>query len=342
MKLEFRYSISPKPEFYSTIRLAALSLHSLGSPYDGARLIVSVGDCAELADICADNRWSAGYPVVWRSVSHDDFRKRSYLATDHDRYVEPSDADVVVLSDSDLCLVGRMDELFERLARPGRRAVAGLQAHVSPFLPWSNNPVKQYVLRRFMLIRTWSAARNNAEWRRIFVGAGLGEPQLLAQYSNDTDDVMGRSPPYFNYGMVAFSRNAFDAVAAVYESYCRLSRALTNNSIYQTQVGLSLCIAAERLAVEFLSHAYNCANDDAPFEAPDGVKLNGVDKIRVIHFLRKAQLDRRRFLTDPDAYAAFLSASGLNRVNGRLREHIIKLNRHNEMLFHQTAVADAS
>ena len=48
MRLEFRIPISPTPQFYSTLRLAALSLRSLGSPYDSAQMLVSVGDYADL------------------------------------------------------------------------------------------------------------------------------------------------------------------------------------------------------------------------------------------------------------------------------------------------------
>ncbi len=33
-KLEFRFSISPYPSFYSTVRLAAMSLRRLGAPYN--------------------------------------------------------------------------------------------------------------------------------------------------------------------------------------------------------------------------------------------------------------------------------------------------------------------
>ena len=306
MKLEFRICISPKPEFYSTVRLAAMSLRKLGPPYDSARILVSVGDYADLESIRSANRWSEAFPVQWRTVSHEKFREFSSLATDHDRFIEPSDADVVIMCDSDLCPVERIDDLIGRIGESGRFAIAGLQAHFTPFHK--------------------DAAGNEVAWRRIFAAAGLGEPRLSVQYSNDTADVMGRAPPYFNFGFVLFRREAFAAIAPIYESYVRITREATEPGFFfQTQIGLSLAIAAAKVDIELLSHAYNCANDDGPFAAPEAFRLKSPDEISVIHYLRKNEMDRRSFLANRSFYKAFLAAPNLNRVNARLRDHVLEL-----------------
>lgn len=313
MKLEFRFSISPTPSFYSTIRLAALSLRRLGPPYDSARLHVSVGDCAGLDAIYAANPWSMAFPVDWRVVSHDLFRKYSYLATHNNRYYEPSNADVVVMCDSDVCVVNRIDDLVAYLVRNGHRTVAGVPAHFTPF--------------------HLDAAANEAAWQRVFTAAGLGDAPLSVRHSYDVAEVMGRTPPYFNYGFVLFGREAFAAIAPTNERYCSIAHAATKNDFFLTQIGLSLMIVAANLEVKLLPFAYNCPNEDMPFSAAEEFRLQGVGDIRVIHYLRDEQMQRRTFLVDPAAYEAFMTTPDLNRVNARLRDHLRALARHDDVLF---------
>ena len=312
MKLEFRVMISPDRAFYSNIRLAALSLRHLGPPYDTARLRVSVGGHADLKTVQAANPWSSSFPVDWCVVPHEQFRQHSHLAT-HNRRFETSDADVVVICDCDVCVIDRIDEIITYLAGDGKRTVAGLPAHFSPY--------------------HFDAAGNEAAWRQVFAAAGLGEPPLSMRYSCDSNDVMGRAPPYFNYGFVLFGREAFAAVAPTNEYYCRLASDATNDSYFKAQIGLSLMIVAAKLDVKLLPHADNCPNDDDPFNAPEPFRLHSADDIRVIHYLRNAQADRRTFLTDPAAYEAFMAAPGLNRVNARLRDHLRGLALHDDLLF---------
>jgi hypothetical protein len=313
-KLEFRFSISPYPSFYSTVRLAAMSLRRLGAPYDSARILVSVGDYASLDAIRAANAWSENFPVRWRSVDAELFRDHSYLATHNDRYFAPADSDVIVMCDSDVCLIDRIDDVIARVGEPDRRRIAGLQAHYSPFLPMHGE-------------------ESENEWRRVFTAADLNEPALSLNYSGDRDGAMGRAPVCLNYGFVALSRAAFEAIAPLQASYCSLCRRLIKDSFFLTQVALSLVAVATESEVELLTYAYNSSNDDLPFRAPDQFRIGGVGEIRVIHYLRGDQFDRRTFLVDPAAYAAFMSADNLNLVNRRLRDHVATLARDDDLLF---------
>jgi hypothetical protein len=313
-KLEFRFSISPFPSFYSTVRLAALSLRHLGPPYDSARIVVSVGDHASVDEIRSANAWSENFPVEWRPVDADLFRDQSYLATHNDRHFAPAEGDVIIMSDSDVCLVDRIDDVIARVGEPGHRRIAGLQAHYSPFI----------------LV---SAEESENRWRRLFAAADLGEPPLTLGYSGDRDGAMGRAPAYFNYGLVAFKRAAFDAIAPLQASYCNMSSRLTEGSFFLTQAALSLLIVAAGLDAELLTFACNCSNDDLPFTAADRFRIDGVEDIRAIHYLRDDQFDRRAFLVDPAAYAAFMSADYLNPVNARLRDHLATLAKHDDLLF---------
>ena len=323
MRLEFRIPISPTPQFYSTLRLAALSLRSLGSPYDSAQMLVSVGDYADLDMVRAANAWSEDFPIEWRAVPHELFREYSYTGTGVDRFLAPSEADVILLCDADVCLVGRIDHLIDRVGQRGRRHMAGLQAHFTPFRGDAacDNPFRG------------NAAYNDAEWRRLFANAGLPEPSLTTRYSGDVADVMGRAPPYFNYGLLAFNREAFSAVAPLSEYYGRMAWELMNGHVFSAQTGVSFLAAAAQLEIESVSFAYNCSNDELPFIAPDEYRIDTSDDIRVIHYLRTDQFDRRNFLVNPSAYEAFLSAENLNRVNTRLRDHILKLSRNDDLLF---------
>jgi hypothetical protein len=313
-KLEFRFSISPHPGFYSTVRLAALSLRHLGPPYDSARIVISVGDFATHDQIRAANGWSENFPVEWRSVGAELFREQSYLATHNDRYFAPTEADVVIMCDSDVCLVDRIDDLVARVGEPNRRQVAGLQAHFTPFDP----PIRE---------------QSENEWRRIFAAADLGEAPLIVGYSGDRAGAMGRAPAYFNYGLVALSRTAYEAIAPLQASYCDICLHLTKRSFFLTQAALSLLTVAAGLEVEWLTFAHNCSNDALPFVAADQFRIDSVDEIRVIHYLRGDQFDRRTFLVDPAAYAAFMAADNLNQVNGRLRDHLTTLAKHDDLLF---------
>ena len=246
-------------------------------------------------------------------MPHDLFRQFSYVATHNNRYHEPSGADVIVMSDADVCMLNRIDDLIACLAGGGQKTVAGVQAHYSP--------------------HRLDAAGNEAAWQRVFTEAGLGEAPLSVRHSYDIDDVMGRAPPYFNYGFVLFGREAFAAVAATNESYCRMAHAITKDDFFLAQIGLSLMIAAANLDVMQLPFAYNCPNDDVPFHAPEKFRLRGVDDIKVIHYLRKGQIERRKFLADRAAYDTFLAAPDLNRVNARLRDHLRALAWHDDVLF---------
>jgi hypothetical protein len=112
-----------------------------------------------------------------------------------------------------------------------------------------------------------------------------------------------------------------------------MCRRLTRDSFFQAQVALSLLTVATESEVEFLSFAYNCSNDELPFVASDQFRINGVEEIRAIHYLRGDQFDRRTFLVDLTAYSAFIGADNLNRVNERLRDHLATLARHDDVLF---------
>jgi hypothetical protein len=301
MTLEFRIPISPTAGFYSEVRLFAVSLARLGPPYASARILVSVGDCADLDRVRSENEWSARYPVEWRIVPHDLFCELRYIATGNHRYSEPAAADVVILCDADTCPVARFDDLLAMLS--GGPKAAGLQAHFAPF--------------------TGSAAENEAKWEKLLASTGLAGQLLTRRYSMDPTGAMGRAPPYFNYGFVALNRVAFEAVSPLALGYVRQAMTVLGDCFdlfgFSDQAGLALAIAAAGVATLALGHAHNCANDDLVFTTG----LASEDEIKVIHYLRGDEFDRRTFLADPVAFCDFLAVPKRNRVSERLRRHIM-------------------
>jgi hypothetical protein len=298
--LEFRIPISPTPGFFASVRLIALSLARMGPPYSAARILVSVGDCTTLDQVRAENPWAAGFPVEWRIVPYDRFEAVSYMATGNDRYAEGTRADIVILCDADICPVARFDLLLATLALE-RPMAAGLQAHFPPF--------------------RGSAEEGEAAWRKVFADAGLAHRPLIRRYSIDPGAAMGWAPPYFNYGFVAFNRPAFERAAPIAQKYTLRALEILDEPFFAAQIGLTLTLAAAGITSVPLGHGYNCANDDRVF----GAGLSSEDDIRIIHYLREDEFDRRVFLSDPAALRNFLSAAGLCRVSERLRRHVASL-----------------
>ena len=156
MTFEFRIPILPEPEFFSNVKLAALSLARLGGAYATAPIVVSIGGHVDGGEISAANRWSEAYPVTWRPVPHA-ISDRGF-SSGFDRYVEPPRGDVIILADADACLMRPIDDLLQNMRDADRPSVAGLPAHFSPF---SRN-----------------GTENDAAWRRLLAAFGFGDTPL--------------------------------------------------------------------------------------------------------------------------------------------------------------------
>lgn len=297
MRLEFRPPISPKPEFYSQIRLLAQSLARLGPPYSTAKIQVSVGERPAPEEVAADNAWAASYPVEWYVVPEAVYESAPAppWASGLGRYACPSDADVIVLCDADICPVARFDELLGQLDR-GRPAIAGLQAHYSPFRDLDSG----------------------ATWRRLLREIGEPDTSVAWRYSMDVDHSRGLCPPYFNYGFVAFNAAAFRTIAPVMARYLRTASDALPGNRFAAQIALTLALTAAGTEVVPLGHELNCANDDVLVNHD----LVALDDVRVIHYLRGDEFNRHAFLCDRARFDDFIGAARRNAVSERLRRHV--------------------
>jgi hypothetical protein len=286
-----------------------MSLARLGPPYSTARILVSVGNHAihELV-VKQTSSWARGFPIEWHMVSNH-MCETDPAPSGNDRYAENPRSHVIILCDADVCVIERFDELLIRLSMD-HPVVAGLQAHFPPF------PER-------------SPEANDAMWHRLFEFAGVPQRPLNQVYSLAADGSLGRCPPYFNYGFVAFNHLAFHRIAPIITKFTKIAeRFLTDHlrrprrfGFFRAQVGLSLAIAAADVEALPLSHAYNCANDDAVFT--NG--LDGVHEVKAIHYLRRDEFDRSNFLSDAQAYQNFIARPLQNRISERLREHVLSL-----------------
>lgn len=300
MRLEFRPPISPKPEFYSQIRLLAQSLARLGPPYSTATIQVSVGERPHPDAVAAANHWATAFPVEWYVVPDAVYESAPHPAwvSGLGRYARASDADVVILCDADTCPVARFDELLAQLDRRPP-TIAGLQAHYSPFRKLDSETT----------------------WRRLLRDIGEPDATPKLRYSMDVGQVQGPCPPYFNYGFVAFNASAFRAIAPVMAHYLHTACDALPGNPFAAQVALTLALTAVRADVIQLGHEFNCANDDVLTSHG----LVAIDDVRVIHYLRGDEFNRHEFLCNRDRFDDFIGSRKRNLITERLRRHVMAI-----------------
>ena len=302
MTFEFRIPILPEPAFYSNVKLSALSLAKLGGAYASAPIVVSIGGHADEMQVRALNRWSENYPLTWRAVPHA-ISDRTF-SSGFDRYVEPPRGDVVILIDADACLLRPIDNLLLTLRNAARPLVAGLPAHFSPF---SRNGIE-----------------NDARWRELLQTFGFGEVPLQQRYSESPDPGYGASPPYFNYGFVAFNRAAFIAIQPLIRPLTeRVLRHLADTPFvfFSGQIALTLAMLTVGCETLALGPEYNCPNSDEMFAHG----LTNAADIRVLHYLRQDEFNRHRFLCDRREFDAFCNRRFASAVVRVFQQHVCGL-----------------
>ncbi|WP_027146863.1 hypothetical protein [Mesorhizobium sp. WSM3626] len=302
MTFEFRIPILPEPEFFSNVKLAALSLAKLGGAYATAPIVVSAGGHADATEMRALNRWSLPYPVTWRPVPHA-VSDRGF-SSGFDRYAEPPRGNAVILADADVCLMRPIDDLLQRMRDAKRPLIAGMPAHFSPF--------------------SRDGAENDAAWRRLLEAFGFGDTPLDWQYSMSPDQASGGSPAYFNYGFVVFDRTAFIAIQQLIRPLTqRVYHYLKDTSVvfFSGQIALSLAILTVGADTLALGPEYNCPNSDEMLAHG----LRDPADIRVLHYLRRDQFDRHNFLCNRGEFDAFCGRSFVSPVLQAFQQHVRSL-----------------
>jgi hypothetical protein len=293
-RVEFRIPISPTEKFFSLVRFYNFALRRLGSPqYRDARMLIVVGDHCNLDAVRRQNEWSENFNIGWERTPDDIFDEFGWAGTANWRLNIPAgDADIVILSDADTALLRDIDPLLMEfpLAEP---AVRGHMAHLPP--PLGIDSVAP-------------PATGPEFWPWLFNVFAIPWPVATYRYSLDADASLPVSPAYFNLGFVALNAKALAVFASEIAETTRRVTAATG-SFMRCQIAVTIIAHRAGIDIGVLPAAYNAANDLGH------LRLNAltVDQIRVLHFLRKDEIDRGEL--QPHLIDNLLSRSLTNPAN---------------------------
>lgn len=303
MKFEVRVPISPKPHFFRQIEYLKRSFEVNGGVAASSRFVVSVGEDCEPYDLHAAQPWSLGR-IDWKWVNRDAFRQMSYTATGLDRFLHPTDADVVLLADADTLLIRNLDDLLFGLSR--EPAVAGVMAHMPPHYGPMTAP----------------------SWRAVFAAIGRRLPRDLYEHSGygsmfaDAGNRFG--PAYFNFGAVFVPGRFLSLLGQMFERSLVAAYSAPIHKFFHAQLALTLALYELDLPRIVLRPRYNYPNDPLM----DAYSTNELADIRFMHYLREPIIGTRIETWGSDErFNAFLSRSDLHGSNEVLRQTILALRR---------------
>ena len=306
----FLIAASPTDAFYSQIAALNARLRFLNWSKWRPSLHVFVGGDRRTDTVREWRSYLEGVRISW--TEEERFAREGDWAQSDDVFRSvPSEADVLVTLDADTFPISGFESMLDRVAQTG--AVAGVIAHYPPVLDTTPNATSG----RLGLSGHMSLSDL---WNRL--AAGLTDVPLDFAYEHS---LLGpqhppehrRTPFYLNFGVVAFPRAAFTAIAPRYLSMRQklLPRMVTAD--FSGQVALTLAIAETRVETWALPMRYNFPND-AVAEAMYPEELRHV---AIIHYLRTAEFDRHHVFAAPEAYALFLTQP-LSAVNRLFREAV--------------------
>ncbi|MER9296183.1 hypothetical protein NKI38_06740 [Mesorhizobium sp. M0621] len=272
--VEFRIPISPTQIFFSQVRFFNFALRRFSDRrYRDARLSITVGDRCDLDAVRRENRWSENFNINWERTPDDVFADFHWAGTAIWRFCTPATADVVVHCDADTVLLRDIDPLVDEFTSYAP-TVKGHMAHFPPGL--GANPIVPQ-------------SHSADFWPALFRIFSLPWPAKTYRYSIDPDLHLPISPPYFNLGFVAMNPKAQDILATEIWATMRSLTDAIGDSYFKCQIALTLAAHQTGCIVDVLPAEYNAANDLTHLNAN---KLTA-DKIRVLHFLRNDEIDRR-------------------------------------------------
>jgi hypothetical protein len=302
-EVEIHVPISPTPNFFTMVHYLAASLRLNGGALAASPIVVTVGEDCEPEDLHRALPWSRRYPIEWRWLPRDLYRRHIYYATALERFRLPFRAPTVMMLDADVFCTGGFDELVARTR--AERSIAGLVAHVSPFKGLAGRSAPEL-------------------WAAIFASAGLGAPPFTCEHTGWPDAPGGpaelgeqRCPPYFNLGMLVAPAEVMQAIGdVIYDEMAAVDRVLETH--FRCQLALSLAIVRLGIPWHAVAMRFNYPNDE-PIASHYREDLADV---RLFHYLRVAALDKSRDFANPDAVGAMLARSDLDGVNREMARRL--------------------
>jgi hypothetical protein len=299
-RVAFLIAASPNVAFYSQIAALSAGLRRL----DWAKWVPSVhvfmGGDRTKDPVAEWHPFLRNVEISW-TPSWRYRRDGDWAQSDDVFRCAPRDADVLVALDADTYPVDTLESVIERVHAVG--AVAGVLAHYPTILPLAD--------------RTTDGARPDLRgaWERLAYGlisAPLDFAFTHTLVESDWPAANRYTPFYLNFGMVAFSRDAFDRIAPLYLELRPRVMARMGDGDFSGQAALTLAIAEAQCRTWALPLRYNFPNDPLA----ESMYPAELSQIVLVHYLRTAVIDRHRIFATPSEYRAFVSCplGGANRV----------------------------
>jgi hypothetical protein len=306
-RVAFLIAASPNDAFYSQI--AALNARMRSLTWTGWRpsLHVFVGGDTQADTIAAWRPYLGDVQIIW--TSKERFVREGDWAQSDDVFRGAPEADVLIALDADTFPVTGFESMLDRVHETG--AVAGVIAHYPTVLDFEFDTASNT-----FSVRSGPGRTSLREaWGRLADGVTVIPLDFAYLHSllgpeHPTDQRL--TPFYLNFGVVAFPKAAFDAVAPRYLDMRQRLLSRLPHPDFSGQVALTLAIADARVRTWALPMRYNFPNDaNAERLHPEELR-----NVAIVHYLRTAEFDRHRIFASADAYAAFLAQplSGVNRV----------------------------
>jgi len=287
-KLAILIAGSPSAAFYSQVAASAAALRALPWSRWEPTLHLYLGGEVHPAEF---DRWRPHLADVNVSlVAPSRFAREGDWAQSDDVFnYAPRDADVLLAMDADVLPVGPLEEIADVVAHGA--VVAGTPAHYA--FPGTSSPAD--------------------DWVRIADGLVTGTLAFDYEYSLGRYPLPrdNRIPFYVNFGVVVFSRPAFERVVPSFLSLRPVVASRMRDDDFSAQVALALAIANTGVQALPLPMRFNFPNDPVA----ETLYPEELESVRAIHYLRTDQFDRHRIFASADAYAQFLELplEGANR-----------------------------
>ncbi|MFB3827551.1 MAG: hypothetical protein ACE15B_12330 [Bryobacteraceae bacterium] len=307
-RLEIHVPISPTPNFLNRIHYLAASLKDAGGLARESSIVVTVGADQEPVDLSALLPWSRRYPIRWRWVDRDTFRRFTFYGTALDRFRVDFSAPMVLMADADVIVTRDFGDLVESVQKTG--AYSGVIAHISP---WSEDHLSQRTAEEW--------------WQAIFDRAGVGAVPFTCEHTSwnvlTPPEAPRFCPPYFNFGVMLAPSECF---ASIGESIFRDME--TVNSVlltpYRCQIALSVSLVRSGWPYRIMPLRYNFPN----FPAIAEVNLEELRDIRIIHYINQDYFKKDQTLDSVENVSAWLdSHNRLPSIQQLLRDRIGKVHR---------------
>jgi hypothetical protein len=288
-KLAILIAGSPTAAFYSQVAAIVAALRALPwSRWEPAPHLYLGGD----TDPAVLDRWRPHLVDVAVSlVAPSRFAREGDWAQSDDVFnYAPRDADLLLAMDADVLPVGPLEEIVDVVAHGN--VVAGTLAHAA--FPGTSSPAD--------------------DWNRIADGLVTGTlafdyEYALVRYPQPRDN---RIPFYLNFGVVLFSRPAFERLVPSFLSLRAAVASRMQDDDFSAQVALALAIANTGVQALPLPMRFNFPNDPLA----ETLYPEELESVRAIHYLRTDRFDRHGIFASSDAFAQFLDLplEGANRL----------------------------